>query len=431
MFKELMTFRAVLLLILLSLGFTQALVANDFSQTTSSVYTFPVHDASGAEVEPPRMIDGAEASLMRMHDAIRMSVHAAELPEGHVVTAWWVIFNKPSLCSDGVCGEDDVLPMPGNVLADVSVLHADGAYVGASGSAFYFDHLKVGDTANAVFGPGLLDPHGAEVHLVLRTHGTLNPEQAHEQQSTINGGCDPDPPHAPCQDLQFAIFYPDRSALHVGERVPMGDGYVESWIELDSAGNPSSLGISISEAAFMSLPDEITEWSLALPSEASATPFTHMGLDWNPSGHEPPGVYDLPHFDIHFNIIDEESRLAISADDPNFEVIPDAQFLPADYEKIPGGVPRMGAHWIDTQSPEFQSEVFSSTMIYGSYEGHVIFVEPMITWDFIHNSAEFSAAIKQPDAYEVEGVFYPTTYGFRFDEEKREYRISIDGFVER
>ena len=430
--KRRLLIRLVCLLAVLGMALTQGVAGAQPNPAYSEMYTFPVHDENGMEVEPSRWVEGAEASLLRTNGGIRMSVNAAQLTPGHVVTAWRVIFNDPGRCSGGVCDEPDVLPPPGHVLADVSLLYADGAHVGPDGTAFFLDFLRAGDTSDAVFGPGLLDIQGAEVHVVLRTHGPLQPDAAQAQQSSLNGGCDPDPPHAPCQDVQFAIFKQDRSGTFYGERAEVAEGTAQTWIKLDAAGNPASIGVSISEAAFMSVGGDVPQiWSLDFPAEASGTPYTHMGLDWNPQGHEPPGIYDIPHFDFHFYMISKEMRVAIGPDDPEFEIVPAPQFLPADHVKIPGGVPQMGAHWIDPMSGEFQGEPFTHTMIYGSYNGKVAFMEPMITWGFINNTPSFSAEIKQPEAFAMEGVFYPTAYSFHFDEETREYRFSLDGFVQR
>jgi hypothetical protein len=41
------------------------------------------------------------------------------------------------------------------------------------------------------------------------------------------------------------------------------------------------------------------------------SPFTYVLVNWNPPGHVPPGVYDLPHFDVHFYVNDNSERLAI------------------------------------------------------------------------------------------------------------------------
>jgi hypothetical protein len=43
----------------------------------------------------------------------------------------------------------------------------------------------------------------AEVHIVVRTHGTINPGHVHEQIGSFNGGCNPT-----CANQQVAIFMP-------------------------------------------------------------------------------------------------------------------------------------------------------------------------------------------------------------------------------
>lgn len=44
-------------------------------------------------------------------------------------------------------------------------------------------------------------------------------------------------------------------------------------------------------------------------------------------------------------------------------------------------VPKMGLHWIDTNSPELspRNQPFTATFIIGSWDGKVIFDEPMVT----------------------------------------------------
>jgi hypothetical protein len=40
-----------------------------------------------------------------------------------------------------------------------------------------------------------------------------------------------------------------------------------------------------------------------LPKEAYNTAFNHIVMSWNPIGHQPEGVYDVPHFDVAFSTI--------------------------------------------------------------------------------------------------------------------------------
>ena len=75
------------------------------------------------------------------------------------------------------------------------------------------------------------------------------------------------------------------------------------------------MGITLSEKALEKLPDNIEQYVLDIPDQAGSDFYTHALVDWNPEGHEPPGIYDLPHFDVHFYIIPNEDRLAIGPND--------------------------------------------------------------------------------------------------------------------
>jgi hypothetical protein len=84
-----------------------------------------------------------------------------------------VIFNHPEFCSHGAfglrCGEGDL------DVEDVqaSVVYGAGHVIGASGKASYGAYLGVGDTSGALFGPGLLYPRSADIHLIVHDHGIL------------------------------------------------------------------------------------------------------------------------------------------------------------------------------------------------------------------------------------------------------------------
>jgi hypothetical protein len=180
--------------------FTQAALAGLFlgepllanSMTSTVVQRFP----DGSTVE------GSSSVLARTNNTVTGTFLTTATP-GDAYTVWWVVFNKPENCSGGVCGDDDVLPPPGNVGAGVSVLYATGRVADVHGKAEFGAALKVGDTTHVLFGPGLTDADNAEIHMVLRTHGQALPDAAllQEQISSFDGGC---PPNA-CVDEQFAI----------------------------------------------------------------------------------------------------------------------------------------------------------------------------------------------------------------------------------
>ena len=129
-------------------------------------------------------------------------------------TMWMVVFNQPDACATTPCGETDVAP---GTDAEVDVLFLGNRVVGRSGRATMFGFRRVGDISRSVFdalgapAPGLVNPKGAEIHLIVRYHGPLIPGQVRAQLQTFEGGCTPesslglgDGPF-PCFDPQFSI----------------------------------------------------------------------------------------------------------------------------------------------------------------------------------------------------------------------------------
>lgn len=219
-----------------------------------------------------------------------------------------------------------------------------------------------------------------------------------------------------------------------GESESLGDGIVYSWVTLDAEGNPSAIGISFTQLAISGLPEgDVVEYILPLPEEASATAYDHIGLDWNPEGHEPQGIYDSAHFDVHFYMIGQEERDKITATEENMAKLKkklEPEFIPEGYVSTPGGGPRMGVHWIDPSSPEFSGQPFRETFIYGFYDGEMVFVEPMVTIDFLKTKPELTKPLKLPESYPTK-AYYPTGYSIRYDETGKEYTVALEGMVSR
>jgi hypothetical protein len=91
----------------------------------------------------------------------------------------------------------------------------------------------------------------------------------------------------------------------------------------------------------------------------------------------------------------------------------------------------MGSHWVDPTSPEFNGNVFTRTFIYGSYDGKIAFVEPMMTKAYIESRPNEVIAIKQPQKYVMNGGFFPKQYRVKYDPATREYTVSLEGLTER
>lgn len=212
-------------------------------------------------------------------------------------------------------------------------------------------------------------------------------------------------------------------------------GTGHSYVVLDPDRQVTEVGIRFSENVLSTLPSgtAMVDYTFDLPAEASLTPYQQVVVGWNPMGH-PPTVYQAPHFDVHFYQISPAAREQISPADPLYSSKlarqPAAALIPANYVMSPGGVPRMGAHWSDTTAPEQNGQPFTSTFIYGSYDGAFIFAEPMIATSFLATHPTKTSTLKLPAGYATPGR-YPTTYTVSFDATSGEYVVALGGFVTR
>jgi Domain of unknown function (DUF5602) len=252
-----------------------------------------------------------------------------------------------------------------------------------------------------------------------------------------------------------------------GPAMPVGNGVARTYVVFSEANHavPLEIGVSLTEGALEGLPGKNPHaahmkaasahehldnhiYLLSLPARAAA-PYRFVELDWNPGGHEPPGIYDQPHFDFHFYTIAREERASIVPSDSQFQK--KADMLPPEAERPPfyamaappgapaPGVPLMGVHWIDVRSPELQKMMgkpeayrpFTTTFIYGSWAGRFTFVEPMITRAYILSKktagyAERDEVIPVPMAKQYSPAgYYPSAYRITWDPRMKEYRIAL------
>lgn len=188
---------------MLALAIMGLVVGGAFALTSGDVQAKQTQfQTSNMEVtgDPGNLVPGA-ATLSRDKKGISYRINTTELAPGHVYTIWTVIFNRPQHCMDGCNGPD---------LSDATVRGSvvfGGSYIaGANGTGNFNDSVDKGappaglqvnvpaGTAN-----GLIDPMKAEVHLVLRTHGSPVEGHADVQLSTFEE-CDA------CTNVQFAVF---------------------------------------------------------------------------------------------------------------------------------------------------------------------------------------------------------------------------------
>jgi hypothetical protein len=229
-----------------------------------------------------------------------------------------------------------------------------------------------------------------------------------------------------------------QQTTYYGPTKALGNGKAQTFITLNKGGKPVAFGIALSEKSLENLPvgheghegHNSFEYLLSLPKQADITPFKFATLDWNPFGHEPHGIYDLPHFDFHFYLISNEERMSItplapSEMDPN---IPLAKYMPASYIQLPGRVPNMGVHWINPAAPELNGEIFEKNFTYGTYKEKLAFMEPMISLDYIKSKPTAAAeTFPLPEAFQVSG-YYPSKYEVTYNASRKEYLILMSEF---
>jgi hypothetical protein len=191
------------------------------------------------------------------------------------------------------------------------------------------------------------------------------------------------------------------------------------------------MGITMTEAFMQGLDRKTASINpLALPSLAQKlTPFDHVSLDWNPEGHPPPGIYDVPHFDFHFYTVTSNEQMLIGNDSAAMVIRPDSSLVPQYYTPSGTGVPMMGWHWFDSRSPEYHGQRFTKTLVYGFDRGHLVFVEPMITEATLLAKPKDTLSIPQPTRWEHLGVRNPTKYAITYDAENKTYVITYLGWV--
>jgi hypothetical protein len=266
-----------------------------------------------------------------------------------------------------------------------------------------------------------------------------------------------------------AATWREPSRILEGHEVAVGNGTARMFVELDARGAPRVLGIALSEPALTGLAARMNTTSrcfdknrdgkvthgeclgdyqsrLALPAGAQdlGLPVRWATVNWNPEGHLPPAppVWSAPHFDFHFFMVEPELIHGIRTG-------PCAEFIhcedsaragrplpqghtPEGYIDVGAAVAAMGNHLIDSRDPELADPKlgFSHTFIYGTYDGRLVFLEPMVSRAFLSSRPQQCRPVRTPQAYATTG-YYPTRYCVRHDAETASYRVTLEGLVYR
>ncbi len=210
-----------------------------------------------------------------------------------------------------------------------------------------------------------------------------------------------------------------------GPSVSIGNGEGRAWVSEDIYGNPTAVGIDLSEAALSNLPQMNQEYILQFNSNSISHFYKFVCLNWSAHGHIPNPVYDISHFDVHFYNIEDSIRMMIGSNGSNeITLAPATQYIPSNYEQLIGGAPTMGAHWFDLLAPEFNGSIFTKTFIWGSNNGQFIFWEPMITHDYLLTHPNSETSLRQPLAFQQDG-WYPQSYTVKYSATTNKYTIAL------
>jgi len=268
--------------------------------------------------------------------------------------------------------------------------------------------------------------------------------------------------------VTIAIFSAHAETIY-GEAKQLGNGFAQLYAELDGSGAPRVVGVSFSENMLGGLPNKTNTYSRCFDKNGNGkidphgecngdyeltfqlegklaartkTAFNWVSVNWNPAGHPHPAPppWAVPHFDFHFYIQDRQSVRAIRPgkcseliDCEDFKrarkPVP-AKYLHPDHIDVGAAVPDMGNHLINSKTPELAKNgpPFTHTFIYGAYDGHITFYEPMITHAYLVSRPKMCTAVKLPRAWEI-GGYYPKKYCVRHLDGR--YTVSLESFVLR
>lgn len=202
-------------------------------QSDVVVESIDAEAAASSYQQTSEMIDFSTGAALRGSGVLRrtashlsLRLAAMDLDANSAYSVWWAVFNKPENCIVAQqCGEADLFESPGMLSPTnvptvmISTFYAAGFVTGSDGVANVSAEIETGVLPNGLFvdqgwsepvgfGPdsnsGVLQGNGlgAEVHVVLRTHGPSIAGSVGNQITTFTGLCD----SQACANQQAVIF---------------------------------------------------------------------------------------------------------------------------------------------------------------------------------------------------------------------------------
>lgn len=226
--------------------------------------------------------------------------------------------------------------------------------------------------------------------------------------------------------------------LH-GESATMNGSPITTWATVDWRGRVTQVGVTVPLGAIRKAPVQgaPSDLQLDFPEVVQRTTFlNHLGLDWNPEGHEPTARYGVPHVDLHFYTVNKAQLKAVDCRD--LTQVDPASLPPGWLPPVPPGapptafcVPQMGFHSLpatEFSAPgKLHAGTFDKVMILGSYGGKFTFLEPMVTRELLLTGQNFSLPVPVPQNLS-QATHYPTRLNASYDRVADAYQFVLSDF---
>lgn len=219
-------------------------------------------------------------------------------------------------------------------------------------------------------------------------------------------------------------------------------------IEFTGEGTSATLPVGPSQYIYRFQDSEVEA------ADGEPGPFTYVEIDWNTEGEPrgPNGSFASPHFDFHFYMISLDEMTTnltcVSSNgktcDPlltdydqmrRFQNMPEAKYIPELYRADVGSaIPVMGLHLLDmTIDYTVEGVNHYPVLIYGTYDGAVIFAEASVTLNTLQDAMaapdkKISFPFRQPSAF-ANAIDWPTEFVIEYLEETGGFRAGFTGFA--
>jgi hypothetical protein len=242
--------------------------------------------------------------------------------------------------------------------------------------------------------------------------------------------------------------FPPRERTFWGAPQRLGEGSAAVFLTRGRSGAPRYLGVWFTASALDGLPTaeerRANATDLPLPrATADLTNVRWISVDWNPEGR-PVAEFDAPNFGFRFSLLSRREALREIRSgecDRNGDGTPDTEVPCEVFERgtvslsprrrPPGYVPTdevlplVGNRWIRRDTPEFDGESRTHTLLYGAFDGAITAIEPVVALDYLETlRGREIADVAAPEAYDRYG-FYPTQYVVRFLPEEDAYVVIL------